>query len=377
MTMTLRDARPRTGMAVADLPTPCLIVDEDRMAANLDRAQAYADAQGVALRPHTKTHKSPVLAREQIARGAVGICVAKLGEAEVMADEGLDDLVLANTVLGAVNAARAARLAGRIRFALGVDHLRQADDLSVAARAAGVRLNVRIEIDTGAGRGGVAPADLPPFLASLRELDALRLEGLYTYEGYTYDAADVGELHARHRTAQRTMVDLADRLQGALEAPPVVSMGSTPSQTSEVPLLPGITEIRPGTSIFLDAAQAELAGGPHRCAAHVLATVVSRVADRAVLDAGSKSLTSDTRARGVCATRGHGRIEGSDLLLARLSEEHGIVEGPGVETLEVGERVAIVPNHICPVVNLFDTIAMVRNDTVTRVLEVAGRGRVA
>lgn len=374
---TMPATGPHATAPLTSLPTPCLIVDEDRMATNLDRAQGYANAQGVALRPHTKTHKSPVLAREQLGRGASGVCVAKLGEAEIMADAGIGDLFLANTVLGPENAARAVRLAGRLRFAVGVDHLVQIDALASAAREADVTLAVRVEVDTGAGRGGIDPADLSAFLAHLQRHARIRAEGIYTYEGYTYDAADAGALRVRHQAAQRTMVGLASRLRDAFDRPPVVSMGSTPSQTAEVPLLEGITEIRPGTSIFLDAAQAALAGGLDRCAAHVLATVVSRVGDRAILDAGSKSLTSDARGAGVCATRGHGRIVGTELVLARLSEEHGVVEGPGTRALSVGDRVRIVPNHICPVVNLFDRMVMVRGDAVTRVVEVAARGRVA
>jgi D-serine deaminase-like pyridoxal phosphate-dependent protein len=303
--------------------------------------------------------------------------VAKLGEAEAFADAGLDDLVMANTTVGPANAARAARLAARLRFAIGVDHARQVDDLAAAARAEGVRLPVRVEIDLGAGRGGVAPEEAPAFTSWAREVPGLRLQGLYAYEGFTYDVADRGELHRRHRDAQRRLADLAERLAPAFPDRPVVSLGSTPSLSAEVPLLPRVDEIRPGTYPFLDAAQAALAGGLDRCAAHVLATVVSRVADRAVLDAGSKSLTSDARAAGVCATRGHGVVDGHDLVLARLSEEHGVIDGPGAAALEVGERVRIVPNHVCPVVNLFDRLVLVRAGRVTRVLPVATRGAVA
>ncbi|MDZ7799792.1 MAG: alanine racemase [Trueperaceae bacterium] len=373
-----RDA-PETavGTSVNVLPTPCLVVDEDRMRANMDRAQAYADAQEVRLRPHAKTHKSPALAREQVARGAVGICVAKLGEAEVMADGGVHDVVMAHTPYGPDNARRAARLARRIAFVVGVDHRRQVEDLSAAAEAEGATVAVRVEVDTGAGRGGLAPADVPGFLSWARERPGLHLQGLYTYEGYTYDAPDTKALFERHREAQHRMVELAGRTTGAFTQPPVVSMGSTPSQTAGVPLLDGITEIRPGTSIFHDAAQAWLAGGLDRCAAFVVATVVSRTGDRAILDAGSKSLTTDARPAGVCATRGYGRIAGTDVVLTRLSEEHGVVEGPDAEALAVGDRVAIVPNHICPVVNLFDHLTLARNGRVTRVLPVASRGRTA
>ncbi|HEX7022791.1 MAG TPA: hypothetical protein VF171_08025, partial [Trueperaceae bacterium] len=157
--------------------------------------------------------------------------------------------------------------------------------------------------------------------------------------------------------------------------PPVVSMGSTPSLLADVTLLPGITEIRPGTSIFLDAAQAQLAGGFEHCAAHVLATVVSKHEGRAILDAGSKALTSDARDAGVCRTAGKGRLVDYDLIVARLSEEHGVVEGPGVERLRLGEKVRIVPNHICPVVNLFEDMHIVREGMVERVMPVSARGR--
>lgn len=365
-----------TGAPLDAIPTPALIVDERRLHANLDRAQAYADAYGVALRPHAKTHKSPALARQQIARGAVGICVAKLGEAETFAAAGIDDLVMANTTVGETNARRAARLASRVRFAIGADHPAQLRDLSAAAAAEGVRLRVRIEVDTGAGRGGQPPEAVPALATLARELPGLVLEGVYTYEGYTYDAADAQALTARHREAQRTLTTVAERLAPVFDAPPVVSMGSTPSLAAEVPLLAGITEIRPGTSIFFDAAQAALAGGLDRCAAQVLATVVSRVGSRAIVDAGSKSLTTDTRAAGVCATRGHGVLLETGGVVARLSEEHGVVEGDDAAGLSVGQRVRIVPNHVCPVVNLFDRLIVVRDGHVARVLPVATRGRV-
>ncbi|MDZ7706405.1 MAG: alanine racemase [Trueperaceae bacterium] len=369
-------SRIAAGTPLSAIPTPAAIVDEGRLDANLDRAQAYADANDVALRPHAKTHKSPALAREQIARGAVGICVAKLGEAETFAAAGIDDLVMANTTFGAENARRAARLAARVRFAIGADHPDQLRALSAAATDEGVELRVRVEVDTGAGRGGQPPEAVPALVALGRELPGLRLEGLYTYEGYTYDAADVTALTERHREAQATMTALAEKLAADIDAPPVVSMGSTPSLAADVPLAPGITEIRPGTSIFFDAAQAALAGGLHHCAAQVLATVVSRIGSRAILDAGSKSLTTDTRAEGVCATRGHGVLLETGGVIARLSEEHGVVVGDDAEDLVVGQRVRIVPNHVCPVVNLFDRLIVVRDGEVTRVLPVATRGRV-
>jgi D-serine deaminase-like pyridoxal phosphate-dependent protein len=364
------------GTPIAALPTPCLVVDERRLAANLARAQAYADAQGVALRPHAKTHKSPVLAREQLAAGAVGVCVAKLGEAEVFADAGIDDIVMANTTVGADNARRAARLARRIRFAIGVDHPHQIDDLAHAAQAEGARLAVRIEVDAGSGRGGADPAEVPDLLARIADAPALEAQGLYAYEGFTYAARDRADLVTRHRAAQDLMADLATRLADRFPRRPVVSLGSTPSLSAAIPLRPEIDEVRPGTAVFFDAQQADLAGGLDHCAAHVLATVVSRSGDRAILDAGSKSLTSDGIREGVLAVRGFGSLR-SGGTVARVSEEHGVVEGPEAQALAVGDRVEIVPNHVCPVVNLFDRLVLVEDGQVTRILPVATRGRVA
>lgn len=362
---------------VSDLSTPALVVELDRVDANLERAQRYADAQGVSLRPHTKTHKSPMFARRQIEEGATGICVAKLGEAEVMIAAGIDDVFMANTTFGTDKAERAAALAQRARFSIGVDHPRQLEQLSDAIRGRERPLEVMIEVDTGAGRGGVSPAAVSGLAHRARELRGIHLRGLYSYEGYTYGARDIDELTTIHRRAQATMVSLATDATVGFDEPPVVSMGSTPSLLAEVPILDGITEIRPGTYIFLDAAQAQLAGGTEHCAAHVIATVVSVQPGRAILDAGSKTLTSDARAGGVTSTRGHGLLVDHGLVITRLSEEHGVVEHPDADRLEVGEKVRIVPNHVCPVVNLFPSMVLLRGGRVERELEIAARDRLS
>lgn len=370
---------------VADLPTPALIVDLDRVDANLRRGQAYADAQGVGLRPHTKTHKGPTFARMQRDAGAAGLCVAKLGEAEMMADAGLDDLFMPNTVIGADKAERAVALAQRVRFAIGVDHRAQVAQLAAAAAGASRPLEVLIEVDVGAGRGGT-PNDTAADLArSVRDAGdrALRLRGVYAYEGFTYGASDRDELVARHDAAQRALLAAADAAGPWIDGDarhggaPTVSVGSTPSLLAAVPLREGITETRPGTYLFNDLQQARWAApsgdwraGLAHAAAHVLASVVSVHGDRAVLDAGSKTLTSD-RAVG---HEGHGLLVDHDLTVARLSEEHGVVEGPGVAELRVGDKVRVLMNHVCPVVNLFAVMYLVRGETLVEALEVRGRG---
>jgi len=363
--------------AIADLPTPALLVDLDRVEANLRRGQAYADAQGVDLRPHTKTHKSPRFARAQLDAGAAGVCVAKLGEAERMADAGLDDLVMPNTAIGPDKAARAVALAQRVRFAIGVDHPAQVAQLARAAEGAARPLELMIEVDVGSGRGGAPADEVVALLQAVRAAPGLRARGLYAYEGFTYGAAHREELVARHDEAQRALLAAAAAARPWFDGrAPVVSFGSTPSLLVGAPLRPGITEVRPGTYLFNDLQQARWAGteelpdGRRHAAAHVLASVVSLRGGRAILDAGSKALTSDRRA----GQSGHGLLVDHELEVVRLSEEHGVVEGPGVERLRVGDKVRVLMNHVCPVVNLFADLHLTRGDEVVEVLPVVGRG---
>jgi len=369
-------------LPIVDVPTPALLVDLDRVEANLRRGQAYADEHGVDLRPHSKTHKSPRFARAQVAAGASGICVAKLGEAELMADAGLDDLAMPNTAIGPDKAARAVALAQRVRFAIGVDHPEQVAQLAGAAEGAVHPLELIVEVDVGSGRGGAPADEVVDLLQRIRAAPGLRARGVYAYEGFTYAAAGREALIARHGEAQRALVAVATRGrpwldgQAHLGGAPVVSFGSTPSLLVDAPLLPGITEVRPGTYLFNDLQQAQWAGTPdepdgrRHAAAHVLASVVSLRGGRAILDAGSKALTSDRRA----GQGGHGLLVDHGLEVVRLSEEHGVVEGPGVERLRVGDKVRVLMNHVCPVVNLFPALHLTRGDVVVEVLPVAARG---
>ncbi|HEY3365770.1 MAG TPA: alanine racemase [Symbiobacteriaceae bacterium] len=366
----------RNGMPLAQLNTPALLIDLKRVEANLARGITVANAAGVALRPHTKTHKSPYFARRQLMAGAHGLTVAKVSEAEVFAEAGFDDLFIANTIYGAEKARRVRRLAERVSLAVGVDHIEQVRAFSHAMERAGAPLAVMIEVDTGARRGGVDPQEAAALAGAVAGLPGLAVKGVYTYEGYTYSAPDRAALVATERQAQAVLIAAGQAVGEAAGVVPVISAGSTPGLLSGAGYLPGITEIRPGTYIFLDAAQADLAGGLEHCAATVLATVVSRPRpDRAILDAGSKALTSDVRAGGVCKTTGHGLLPDFGLVIARLSEEHGVIEGPGVERLAVGQKVRVVPNHICPVVNLFNEMVLIRDGLVVDVLPVAARGR--
>ncbi|MEW5847646.1 MAG: alanine racemase [Myxococcota bacterium] len=357
--------------------TPALVVDLEVVERNLARMQRQADQLGVALRPHTKTHKIPELARMQLQAGAAGITVAKLGEAEVMADAGIDDIFIAYPVVGEQKVRRLLALARRVRVSFAPDSLESARVVSDAAHAQGLVIPALLEVDTGLRRCGVPWGEPAAELAQrLAALPGITLRGISTHEGHGYQAGEPDEVSAAAREAGRQMVDTAARIRARGVDISVVSVGATPT-AAHTGRVSGITEMRPGTYVFNDRSQlrhgtASLAD----CAAVVVTTVVSVPAPgRAVVDAGSKALSSDgVLHRG--AEGGHGLVLGArGWILARLSEEHGVLTaGPDAEPLHVGQRLGLVPNHICPCVNLFDEVTCVRGDQRVGTWRVAARG---
>lgn len=364
-------------MLYPELDTPALLVDIDIMERNLRRMQARADSIGVKLRPHTKTHRTPALARMQVAIGARGITVAKLGEAEAMAAEGLDDIFIANEIVGSQKLERLARLARQIDIAVGVDHPEQVAALS-AIFAGGARpLDVLIDLDTGDARTGVTPGE--PALALARNIAGargLRLRGIFTHEGHSYGAADRETVCDIVRRSHSDMLKTADLLRGNGISVDEISVGATPALLVADPL-PGITEIRPGTYIFLDAAQAGITGTFAECALTVLATVVNRpTADRVVLDTGVKALTAFVRGAGVTRNTGHGTLkEWPQIRVEHLSDEHGVFSAPPGNEFAIGQRVEIIPNHACPTCNLYDRLYGVRGGKVVAEWPILARGR--
>ncbi|MQT14125.1 D-TA family PLP-dependent enzyme [Segnochrobactrum spirostomi] len=347
------------------LETPCVLIDLDRVEANLARAQAYADANGLALRPHIKTHKLPRFAKRQIELGAVGITCQKLGEAEVMADAGITDIFLPYNIVGPAKLARLKALAGRIRLSVTADGAAVVDGLSRSFAAAAEPLSVLVECDTGMGRCGVqTPEEALALAETIAAAPGLVFGGLMTYPA-------TGKVEAAN-----AWLKAAVALLSARGLPPaIVSNGGTPDlwHAGEVSVA---TEHRPGTYIYLDRFQVEKGVGSFDdCALTVLTTVVSRpTADRAVVDAGSKALTSDT-----LGLDGFGRVVGyEDAVVKALSEEHGVIDlsACGETRPQVGDLLRIIPNHACVVSNLFDAVHLVRGDTVVETVPVAARGRV-
>ncbi|MBB5752231.1 D-TA family PLP-dependent enzyme [Prosthecomicrobium pneumaticum] len=349
---------------IDDIETPAVLIDVDRVEANLARAQAYADEHRLALRPHIKTHKLPAFAKRQVELGAVGITCQKLGESEVMADGGLSDIYMPYNILGKAKLARLAALADRITIKVTADSLPVVEGLSGAFAGRAAPIAVLVECDTGAGRCGVQSPEAALALAqAIDRAPGLVFGGLMTYPpvgGMAAVDAYLGEALRLHEAA-------------GLEVK-VVSAGNTPDLYRSH-LVTHATEIRPGTYIYNDRSLINRGAATHAdCALTVLTTVVSRpTADRAVLDAGSKALTSD-----LLGCVGYGEIlEAPGAVIAGLSEEHGHVDlSAATARPSVGDRVRVLPNHACPVSNLFDIVHLVSGERVVDVLPVAARGKV-
>jgi D-serine deaminase-like pyridoxal phosphate-dependent protein len=349
-------------MRVEGLDTPVPVVDIDLMEANLRRMQAYCDAHGLRLRPHIKTHKCPEIARMQLELGAVGITCQKLGEAEIFADAGFDDIHMSYPIIGASKAKRLGELAKRIRISASVDSDPNFDTIEAAAIAAGTRIPVLVDFDSGAGRTGVPTPEAALRMAQ-RVLRSANLEfgGLITYPLMT----DSGKFYEHA---------LALFSSEGIEIPSFSGAGTPTAWAAHE--TPGLTEVRQGSYVFFDRSiVADGAATLDQCAVHVHATVISRNGRRVILDAGSKTLSSDRIPE--TSGPGFGLIrEFPDAVIARLYEEHALVNVPeDCKGLQIGDRVRILPNHVCVVVNLHDTLLAARNGEIVKHFDIAARGR--
>jgi len=294
-------------MRLSDLSTPQVLIDRPRVLRNIDRVQQMASSAGRALRPHAKTHKSPAIARWQIDRGAVGVCCAKVGEAEVFAAAGIRNIRLPYPVNPA-NAARVIALMDRASISIIVDHLDVARGWSDAMQRAGRELDVLIKVDVGFHRCGIDPAgDALGFVQRVAEMRGLRLRGLLSHAGHAYNAASEDALCAVAQQEVETLTRLRDEAARAVIALDEVSVGATPSLRFSARQA-GITELRPGNYVYFDRTQVSLgAASLEDCALTVLATVVTVHPGRVILDCGSKTLTSD-QSRGIVASPGYGAV---------------------------------------------------------------------
>ena len=344
----------------AAVDTPAAVVDLERLERYLSRWQEHADGVGLASRPHVKTHKSVEIARRQLALGAVGLTCQKLGEAETMVDAGCGDVLIAYNLVGAAKLERLRALLGRADVTVGVDDQRLLPGLDDAARPTGRRLGVLVDCDTGLGRTGVtSPEAAVELAAAIARTGSLRFDGFVTYPAPDGAAAFL-----------ERAVELAE---GRGLAAACVSAGGTPGMWDSGRLRPTVTEYRVGTYVFHD--RKTVAAGSatlEDVALTIHATVVSRPApDRAVLDAGSKTLGAEAAFEG-----SYGLVlEAPGSPIVRVDEEHGYVALSDGDALELGDRVRVVPNHVCVAVNLFDELVVLGADGGVERWPVDARGR--
>ena len=367
-----------------ELPTPQVLVDRLRLERNILRMQEAVSAGGMRLRPHVKTHKSPWIARQQTAAGAIGITCAKLGEAEVFARAGFGDIRVAYPVQP-LNAGRIGDLLDRCRVSIVIDDPGVAADWSRELTRLGRTLDVLVKVDVGFHRCGIDPraADAADVVARMAGLPGLRLRGLLSHAGHAYQAGSPDDILRIARDERDILCGLAGELRALGVEVGELSVGSTPSARASA-ALEGLTEMRCGNYVFYDRTQVGLGAAMlDDCALTVLATVVSRPArDRLILDCGSKTLTNDG-ARGFGAAHGFGLVlpatranePDESLTIERLSEEHATVHAAGGRTsLRPGDRVRVLPNHACVVANMVDELLLVDDEIELRKLPVAARG---
>lgn len=359
---------------ISQLDTPALLVDLDIMERNLARAAAYAAEHRLALRPHVKTHKSPRVAAQQIALGSAGLTCATPYEAEIMS-EVTNDILVAYPPVGASRAARLAALPSAVRLIVALDSSQAIAEIGRAATGAGRRASVYVELDLGMHRVGVPSVDEAIALARrVRDEPSLDFAGIAFYPGHVREQVD--DQDAKLRALNDALADALRRFTSAGMRPRVVSGGSTPTlwRTHEIE---GVTEFRPGTYVYNDRTTASIgACAWEDCALTVLATVVSTaVPGQAVIDTGTKALGREP-VRGA-EGEGFGQLlEHPEVVVERMSEEHGVLDlSRSAWQPQIGERVRVIPNHVCIVVHLNDLVYGMRGGVLETSWPVAARGR--
>ena len=372
--MNNRPAPPaRQGMSLADVDTPALLLDLDAFERNLDRLDASLAETRIRVRPHAKSHKCPEIALRQMARGAIGVCCQKVSEAEAMVEGGVMNVLVSNEVVGAPKLARLASLARRARISVCVDDAQNVADLDAAARVAGAKIDVLVEINVGANRCGVEPGqacvDLAQRIAATKQL---RFAGLHAYQGAAQHARTPIERKAAIAKAVQYVRDTTDALGAQGLKPEIVTGAGTGTYLLEA--ASGVyNEIQPGSYIFMDADYNRNLGEDGRPqqvfeqSLYVWSTVMSHASPgRAVVDAGLKALSVDSGMPLVAD------LPGVEFLKA--SDEHGVLKVPHGARLAVGDKLRLVPGHCDPTVNLYDWIVGLRGDKVECLWPITARG---
>jgi D-serine deaminase-like pyridoxal phosphate-dependent protein len=359
---------PPPGTLKSQIPTPALLIYQEVLEDNITLMAQFFKNYTAKLRPHFKTHKSPLLARKQIKAGAIGMTCAKVGEAEILVDAGIESILIANEIIDPVKIGRVAQLALKSQLIVAVDQADNLRMLSQAAQKTGSVIHVVVEIDVGMKRCGVQPGEAALSLARLAsQLPGLHFSGVLGYEGQAVLISDREKRSRAARQAMQLLVETANLIRQAGLPVEIVSAGGTGTYDL-TGIFPGITEVEAGSYLFMDTSYRRL-GLPFRCALTLLATIISMPSThRAIIDAGMKVLSTDNGLPEVIARTG--------LKLTALHEEHGILEVDPTRTqLQVGERVELIPNHVCTTVNLHDRYYALRDDRLEVIWPITGRGK--
>ncbi len=368
-------SEPFIGMQKTELDTPALLIDLDKMEANIQTMADYFTTVNAMLRPHVKTHKTPIISHKQIAAGAIGVTCAKLGEAEAVIHAGVRDVLIANQVVGSHKIARLINLARHSEIMVAVDNPQNVRDISAAAAAKGVTVRMLVEVNVGMNRCGVESGKPALELAKqIRQSPNLKFEGLMGYEGHTVAKPDLKEREANVREAMQHLIDAKHHLEKHGVEVSIMSGGGT-GTFNITGSIPEMTEVQAGSYIFMDSTyrNVEGVGEQFDCSLSVLATVVSRPApDRVIVDTGLKVLAKEF---GIPQPIGITGVE-----MTGLSEEHGTLKCVGQVSdtdvpLTPGDKIEILPTHCCTTVNLHDRYYGIRNGIVESVWDIAARGK--
>ncbi|WP_226036709.1 alanine racemase [Aquibacillus saliphilus] len=352
--------------------TPIVAVDLDVLEQNISWLSNLAKEVGVKLRPHAKTHKSPYVAKKQLDAGAIGITTAKLGEAEVMVDNGINDILIAFPIIGKRKLERFGQLLKRANLMVALDDLEIARSLNEVGEKLDKEIEIYADVDTGLHRMGRSPIESVDHLYEISKLSHITIKGLMSHTGHAYQAETDEEIR-RIAIEDATLLNQTKEMlaeKGVFI--PEISIGAT-ATARFIKEIPFVTEMRPGMYVFNDRFVMASGGAKEEnCAVSVFATVISHPTnDRIIIDAGSKTLAQDPFKHG-----GHGVVKGHDnLVISSLSEEHGTIVVRGNTNLNVGDVIQIIPNHICPVINLTDNLYGFRNGELERMIPVLGRGK--
>ena len=356
------------GASKSDIETPALLIDLDLMDANIRKMSEYFTSKKSKLRAHVKTHKCPAIAHKQIKAGSRGICCQKLGEAEIMVDSGVKDVLITNEIVELKKIERLVRLNEYADVKVAVDDLRVAHNMAEIARSRNVKLGVVVEIDIRNKRCGTRPGK--PTLELTKEIcrmSGLEFRGLMAYEGPFLDVPAYDERKMRAPMLLRLLVETVEMIESEGISVEIVSGGSTGTYniTGE---FPRISEVEAGSYVFMDSTYRRLDGLGFDCSLSVLSTVISRpISDRLIVDAGWKAATPEM---GLPEVKG---VEGAKLY--HQSEEHGMIAVDPANRLQVGDKIELIPSHCCTTVNLHDSFYGIRNNIVEVVWPIAARGK--